>query len=516
MINFIKDAVTAVSGIKSFIYNTDYRNNFDIQDVDFPCCVLTPIMQKSYDLKNIIHEKAKLQMSIVELAPYDYTGDDLYAINKRCSDLAMQVIANLQVKTKLDKELTFEFILPSGDELISGVMCNLQVTMKQGSCIGSPSYVEVVVQPVKRETITTNGKHVISPSSGFNAMREVEVDVNVDLKGSLQDKQVTITENGTTTITADKGYEALNSVEVNSEVYEGFDLVSAGYSKERATEVNSFHSEKLNESLQLKKEIGTPNGSWYLKFTGGNFTIFPYVDTSLITDIRFTFRYCRQLRVIPDFDFSRVTSAEEAFHECFSLLNVPKYINIGNCTNFRRMFMRCCVLQYAPFMDLSKAVQLDGMFSYCYSLKYAPPAYSESTTTIYEMFSACHELESDIHLFTDNVTQFNYAFYQCFKVKSIILTSIEKNTTFNGTWNGLNALETLKFIKWKTLNIELRESSKLLPSSIHYIIQNAMSVADGAKARILVLHATAKVNWQNSEYYEQDLAVLTDKGITIA
>ncbi len=214
MINFIKQAVESVEGIKSFLFNTDYRNNFDLQNVEFPCCVLTPIMRTNYDLNNIIRESAELQLSVVESAPYDYSGDDLYAINKRCSDLALQVIANLQVKSKLDKELTFEFILPSGDELVSGVMCNLQCTMKQGSCIGKPSYVEVIVQPIKRESITSNGKHIISPSSGFNAMKEVEVEVDVEIPKIEPTKQVTFTDNITTTITPSEGYDAIESVEV--------------------------------------------------------------------------------------------------------------------------------------------------------------------------------------------------------------------------------------------------------------------------------------------------------------
>jgi len=216
MINFIKDAVTAVSGIKSFIYNTDYRNNFDIQDVEFPCCVLTPIMRTNYDLKNIIRESAELQLSVVDIAPYEYTGDDLYDINKRCSDLALQVIANLQVKSKLDKELTFEFILPSGDELISGVMCNLTATMKQGSCNGAPSYVEVVVQPVKRESITTNGTHTITPSSGFNAMREVEVEVIVPTT-ALATLDKTILENGEFEFLPNDG-EAFDKVKIKTNV----------------------------------------------------------------------------------------------------------------------------------------------------------------------------------------------------------------------------------------------------------------------------------------------------------
>ena len=139
MINYIKDAVQAVSGIKTFLFNTDYRNNFDLQNVEFPCCVLTPIMRTNYDLNNIIRESAELQLSVVDLAPYEYTGDELYAINKRCSDLALQVIANLQVKAKLDKELTFEFILPSGDEFISGITANINITMKQGKCAPQPT-----------------------------------------------------------------------------------------------------------------------------------------------------------------------------------------------------------------------------------------------------------------------------------------------------------------------------------------------------------------------------------------
>lgn len=139
MINYIRQAVESVEGIKSFLFNTDYRNNFDLQDVEFPCCVLTPIMRTNYDLNNIIRESAELQLSVVELAPFEYTGDDLYEINKRCSELALQVIANLQVKSKLDKELTFEFILPSGDEFISGIMANINITMKQGKCAPQPN-----------------------------------------------------------------------------------------------------------------------------------------------------------------------------------------------------------------------------------------------------------------------------------------------------------------------------------------------------------------------------------------
>lgn len=93
---------------------------------------------------------------------------------------------------------------------------------------------------------------------------------------------------------------------------------------------------------------------------------------------------------------------------------------------------------------------------------------------------------------------------------------MEKCTSFSTAFYNTLALVTLEFDKWKQTDINLAQSSKLSAESIHYIIQNAVDVADGATARTLTLHATAKTNWQNSEYYEQDLAVLSTKGITIA
>jgi hypothetical protein len=453
MINYIKDAVTAVSGIKTFLFNTDYRNNFDLQNVEFPCCVLTPIMRTNYDLNNIIRESAELQLSVVDLAPYEYTGDDLYAINKRCSDLALQVISNLQVKSKLDKELTFEFILPSGDELISGVMCNLTATMKQGYCIGAPSYVEVIVQPIKRESITSNGKHVISPSSGFNAMREVEVDVNVDLKGSLQDKQVTITENGTQTITADEGYEGLNSVEVNSEVYEGFDF------GEFSNEIN----QNIKKNIDLTKEINSADT------IQGGYSKYAYSQIYYLkkpikgTDGRSTFTFSALQYV--DVPYIEATYANSFFGQCGSLVSIK--------------------------------------------------ADTTSATTFQSFAIDCHNLVR-VEIKATNATIFNAVVKNAYKLEFFSCGSIKKITSTIDSFSGCYKLTSLYFEEWTKTNISVANSSLLSPESIHHNIQNAVSLADGATARTLTLHATAKTNWQNSEYYEQDLAVLTDKGITIA
>lgn len=481
MINFIKQAVESVEGIKSFLFNTDYRNNFDLQNVEFPCCVLTPIMNKKYDLNNIIRESAELQLSVVETAPYDYSGDDLYAINKRCSDLALQVISNLQVKSKLDKELTFEFILPSGDEFISGVMCNLQVTMKQGSCIGAPSYVEVVVQPIKRECITSNGKHIITPSSGFNAMREVEVDVQVppppleekqvtitEAKTTeiitpdaeyglsrvevstdipLESKQITITENGTTTIEASEGFEGIESVEVTTDVntLQGLDFSNI-YDAEQANEINQYYKDGIEYAEVALNKIK-------------NFVNRGSVNSLFYEDLN--------LYYLPDVEINGIDMG-------FTFTRAANFIGFSKKTRAIK-----------PKGDFAQT------FNYCYSLKYIPI------------------------IDTIDVTSMTYTFSGC-QIKELIFTSFENIKKFTIPFSSLIALEQVRFVKWKQGDIGFVSEKKLSPESIHYIIQNAMNVADGATARTLTLHATAKTNWQNSEYYQQDLAVLEQKGITIA
>lgn len=446
MINFIKDAVSAVSGIKSFLFNTDYRNNFDLQNVEFPCCVLTPIMHTNYDLKNIIRESAELQLSVVDLAPYEYSGDDLYEINKRCSDLALQVIANLQVKSKLDKELTFEFILPSGDELISGVMCNLQCTMKQGSCIGAPSYVEVIVQPIKKESITSNGKHVISADSGFNAMREVEVDVNVDLKGSLQDKKVLITENGTQAIIADEGFEGLNSVEVNSEVYEGFDWCVN-------SEFNKFINNAIRNNEDWEKTIEfnrNPIFPGYRKYQNTNYL---FLTQSIIGDCRELFTRS-SLYYVDIEDYTDTINSAGDFSQCPNLV----YLRIKNPPNKRKWQSFCLN---------------------CFNLRYV-----------------------ELDLINGN-TAVSVVFGDCIRLKTAKIGRIIDTTSYVNIFSECVSLENIEAREWKTGGFLISSSPLVTPLSIRYIIWHALNGEnslgfenEGATSRTLQLHATPYASWE--------------------
>lgn len=212
MINFIKDAISSVEGIIDFRFYDDYKFSEEQGQLSYPCAVLQPIPSMTFNRNRQITDKMGIVLSIFEVTPKDYDGDTLYALQKKCADLLLQVLANLDVKTKFSDDVQVATILPEGDELLCGAMISLELTMRQPRCIGAPSYIEIVVQSIKRESITSNGKYVISADSGYNAMREVEVDVNVAMPKIEPTKQVTFNDNITTIITPSEGYDAIESV----------------------------------------------------------------------------------------------------------------------------------------------------------------------------------------------------------------------------------------------------------------------------------------------------------------
>lgn len=220
MIEFIKKAITEVEGVKTLLLNDDYRNNFNYGEIDYPCAVLTPIPSKTYSTKSLIRESYELHLAILDVVPHDYDGETLHLIQNNCSELGLQILSNLQVRTTMDKDVKFEFIMPSDDEFLCGAMVNLQVTAKQPRCAGQPTYIEVKVEAIKHQIITQNGKYQIRPSDNYTAMKGVDVEVNVEgaREPILQDKADVITENGKYEYYADEDYDGLSKVAVEVDV----------------------------------------------------------------------------------------------------------------------------------------------------------------------------------------------------------------------------------------------------------------------------------------------------------
>jgi hypothetical protein len=456
--------------------------------------------------KYVADEKG-LQLSVVESAPYDYSGDDLFAINKRCSNLALQVIANLQVKSKLDKELTFEFILPSGDELISGVMCNLQCTMKQGSCIGAPSYVEVIVQPIKKESITSNGKHVITPSKGYDAMREVEVDVEIEMKADpiLQEKNITITENGMIDVVADNGFDALGKVNITTDVptIDGFDVEKYGMSKDFQDRFNRMLESDIAYTIEEMNKNKNKESLGYAFQGNGRILFLPFQLKATNFDSTF---YVSGLKTLDNFIFENAVVLTNAFYGC-TLEYLPEYINLKQCTSctnafglttFRTTKERVVIDFGSNGQQISCLNFMNAMQLKCNVLKEFRFVGNRINNLQRALFNVIIDNVIDDFYYEDseNVTTMNNFINGNTKFRRMALGDVSKCTNFVNAFNHY-LLEGLFLKKWKSANIVVANSNVFFADCVKYIIFHAMSIEDGATSRTLDLHATPLATWNN-------------------
>lgn len=72
----------------------------------------------------------------------------------------------------------------------------------------------------KTVTITQNGQTTLTPDTGYDAMDQVEITVNVPIK-QLQSKTVSVTSNGNVSLLPDTGYDGFNEVNLQVNVPTG-------------------------------------------------------------------------------------------------------------------------------------------------------------------------------------------------------------------------------------------------------------------------------------------------------
>jgi hypothetical protein len=314
----------------------------------------------------------------------------------------------------------------------------------------------------KQVTITkAKTTEIITPDTEYGLSR---VEVSTDIP--LESKQITITENGTTTIEASEGFEGLSSVEVTTDVntLQGLDF-SDIYDAEQANGINQYYKDGIEYAEEIKR-------NW---------------DDN-ITSVLSKFRDNQDLIFLPNLNYDKVTDARSFCYDCRNL-EYAKVV-MPNVDRAELIFYGTYNLKQV-YADLPKATIIN-MFTYLNSsLRYA-------------------------YLNCPMAISLNSIFYVNYGLITAKLPNVSRATSFNEAFAVCSQLTNLEIGYWAKSDIFLGACTKLTPMSVHYIIQNAMGVADGATARTLTLDATAKTNWQNSEYYEQDLAVLSTKGITIA
>lgn len=247
-----------------------------------------------------------------------------------------------------------------------------------------------------------------------------------------------------------------------------FDLIKYGASAETQIKLNSIINEKIkysaNNLKDLKKIIGSADYKYY---------------------------YDGKMYYFTDVDMSEVTTAISIFRS-----SGVCYINIQdlqNCTDLTNLCSSAYLLEEAYIYGTKKVINFGNAFFDCWLLKNISVIDTQSAVQIQGFFNGCTYLEE------------------------AKLTSIE-NVTRAESFCNAHRLKKLEFDRWKQTSLSLLAPA-LSVESINYIIEHALGEEDGATARTLTLHATAKANWMDTaqnpdyEYYQ---AMATEKLITIA
>lgn len=316
----------------------------------------------------------------------------------------------------------------------------------------------------------------------------------------LQIKSVTITENGSQAVTPDAGFGGMSKVVVNTDIntLQGLDFGENQF----GFDFNDWIKRGIEEIPRIQERLKEYTTNSYnnvaqsLSNNHGYFVVFfPYVEGK-----------------------PKPTSASGAFSQCYNLLMIDDRWDFSESINMTGFCSNSTIMSLKNInLNATKAENWNSFAQACYNLKDLPDHINSISAKIFNAaFADCRSLKR-ISIATDSCESMQLAFSSLRSCKEILLTSVAKCTNFTNTFNLTYDVEVLHFTEWKQTDISLVAISALLPESIHYIIQNAMDVKGGAEeGRTLSLNATAKTNWQNSEYYAEDLAVLSTKGITIA
>lgn len=238
------------------------------------------------------------------------------------------------------------------------------------------------IEEEKSVTITENGNHKITPSTDYDAIKEVNVNVNVPEK-QLGTK--TITTNGTYKAT-DDNLDGYSQVEVETSGVDINEYMSDEISKSYWTELPLWITTVLQLKSPLKFE-GTDLINLFKWFYGkktpklnvsnvistrfmcaycDNLEEIELFDTSKVTDMSSMFIYCSSLITIPQFDTSNVTNMDSMFSSCSSLITVPQ-LNGTNLTNVRIMLNSCTKLQnFGGLLNLGQAYETTQSANYLY------------------------------------------------------------------------------------------------------------------------------------------------------
>lgn len=199
----------------------------------------------------------------------------------------------------------------------------------------------------KEVEITENGETTITADSGYDGLRSVDVDTNV--QPDLETKSITITENTITTITPTSGKDGLSSVEITTDV-------QSGGGKFAPTKIyfNQETTNNRNTTLTISDLVNN-------------------IDFSNIDDMGYAFHNCIGLSgdlVISDNNTNDM-SLRNCFQGCTGLTKLDMSNFTGNITSFIFMFMGCTNLKEVNLsnMKVTANTQINSLFHTCSSME---------------------------------------------------------------------------------------------------------------------------------------------------
>lgn len=217
----------------------------------------------------------------------------------------------------------------------------------------------VNIQTTKDVTLTTNGTHTISPDEGYDAIKDVMVDVAVPVKeevGGVMD----ITENGHYNQSPPEGKTyGLVTVHVN---VAGAPAVFHGSNPKFSDIEGDFPNAEFPDLTKCDRMF---NGCTAL-------TSIPLFDTSNATSMNSMFYNCRKLATNIVFNTPVVTKADSTFYQCVEITNIE--VNFSNVTTLYDAFYSCTSLQTLQLGSLEKVATLSineynhGTFRACSAL----------------------------------------------------------------------------------------------------------------------------------------------------
>ena len=212
------------------------------------------------------------------------------------------------------------------------------------------------------------------------------------------------------------------------------------------------------EKDMLQQRVDATNDAAYLfyYFSGKNLDFINKLDTSKVTNMKYMFSNCSNLKTVDlsNFNTENVTDMSYMFNSCTQLspLDVSNF-DTSNVTTMYDMFGNCNALTTLDVSNFNtdKLNNAFGMFSYCRQLKtlIIPDGFLRNATNVGSLVSGCFRLETfdTTKLDFSNATNAYNCFYNCralnvidLRFKTSKITNMEGMFSLGGIDNNLEQI----------------------------------------------------------------------------